>query len=448
MERKQKNTWANQKGITLIVLAVTIVVLLVLAGISLSALIGENGLISRTKEAKDLVDITTEKETIDRLAVSARMNGTLDYLNKYFIGTTLATKTVSGANWDIVVINDTQEIYGTGWNYIENGTEINNYGTTKYNWLVNYKTGEVIYLEENNYQELSNSLAVTDGLIFCMDSSNLDENASNWGNNITLYYYDDTIYDTMDKRLEAYNEQANYTSVVDYAGYDRQIAPSSSNYVDTENLAFRFNGNNYIEIYDDTGFDFSDGLTFEFYGNIEDTVRATTSGSAFIGLFGLWSGKYDVQCQTRFGCLRNTNYLRYSLITWASGIEDYGSWPEADYPWNQQYKVENLINNDIYFTITLDTLSSDSIIQTIYINGEYLDSGYITKEYYNEFLERSKDLNYLELGRCTMTEVSNWCYTKGLCYTTRMYNRALNSDEVSNNYTATIAYRNLLLNSD
>lgn len=43
----------NSKGITLVALVVTIVVLLILAGVSLSLTVGQNGIISRAKEAKN-----------------------------------------------------------------------------------------------------------------------------------------------------------------------------------------------------------------------------------------------------------------------------------------------------------------------------------------------------------------------------------------------------------
>ena len=41
----------KNKGITLIALVVTLVILLVLAGITIAALRGENGLLSKTKQA-------------------------------------------------------------------------------------------------------------------------------------------------------------------------------------------------------------------------------------------------------------------------------------------------------------------------------------------------------------------------------------------------------------
>ena len=45
--KKQKN-----KGITLIALVITIIVLLILAGVTIAALSGDNGILTKAKEAK------------------------------------------------------------------------------------------------------------------------------------------------------------------------------------------------------------------------------------------------------------------------------------------------------------------------------------------------------------------------------------------------------------
>ena len=47
------NIIKNKKGITLIALVVTIIILLILAGVAIGTLTGENGLFSRTKQAKE-----------------------------------------------------------------------------------------------------------------------------------------------------------------------------------------------------------------------------------------------------------------------------------------------------------------------------------------------------------------------------------------------------------
>lgn len=43
----------KEKGITLVALVVTIVVLLILAGVSISLVVGQNGIVTKSKQARD-----------------------------------------------------------------------------------------------------------------------------------------------------------------------------------------------------------------------------------------------------------------------------------------------------------------------------------------------------------------------------------------------------------
>ena len=61
----------TNSGITMIALIVTIVVLLILAGITLGGLTGENGLIGNSKEAKEQTEIANEKEIIEQATTEA-----------------------------------------------------------------------------------------------------------------------------------------------------------------------------------------------------------------------------------------------------------------------------------------------------------------------------------------------------------------------------------------
>ena len=54
----------NQKGITLIALVITIIVLLILAGVSIAMLTGENGILTR---ANDSQIATTDAEVIEKV---------------------------------------------------------------------------------------------------------------------------------------------------------------------------------------------------------------------------------------------------------------------------------------------------------------------------------------------------------------------------------------------
>ena len=60
-----KQKLKRSKGITLISLVVTIIVLIILAGISLSLVLGENGVIEKAKETKPIVDVASAQEKLE-----------------------------------------------------------------------------------------------------------------------------------------------------------------------------------------------------------------------------------------------------------------------------------------------------------------------------------------------------------------------------------------------
>ena len=70
----------KEKGITLIALVVTIVVLLILAGVSISMLTGENGIITQAQEAKDDTEQARVQELVD-LAVNSLIGENLGSTN-------------------------------------------------------------------------------------------------------------------------------------------------------------------------------------------------------------------------------------------------------------------------------------------------------------------------------------------------------------------------------
>ena len=68
-----KNIFKENKGITLIALVVTIIVLLILAGISISMLTGQNGILNRTVEAKEKTEVADENEKVKLAIISAKI---------------------------------------------------------------------------------------------------------------------------------------------------------------------------------------------------------------------------------------------------------------------------------------------------------------------------------------------------------------------------------------
>ena len=59
----------NQKGITLVALVITIIVLLILAGISLNLVVGQNGILGRTKSAVATNDLASVQEQANLVLV-------------------------------------------------------------------------------------------------------------------------------------------------------------------------------------------------------------------------------------------------------------------------------------------------------------------------------------------------------------------------------------------
>ena len=79
-KKSARRNYSNQTGITLIALVVTIVVLLILAGVSLNAIFSENGIIKRAKDAQNKMDQATQNDldSINELNnwIDGKINGT------------------------------------------------------------------------------------------------------------------------------------------------------------------------------------------------------------------------------------------------------------------------------------------------------------------------------------------------------------------------------------
>ncbi len=71
-----KTKFKKNKGITLIALVVTIIVLLILAGISITMLTGQNGILNRAGEAKTTNGVAQGEELIKVSVMDALTRGT------------------------------------------------------------------------------------------------------------------------------------------------------------------------------------------------------------------------------------------------------------------------------------------------------------------------------------------------------------------------------------
>ena len=375
----------KEKGITLIALVVTIIVLLILAGVSVAMLSGNNGLLTQAQKAKKETEISSEKEGINLSIINYRFEND----DKYKLGITLYDKNAdNSAIWDVIVSNGIT--YGTNWNYIETGTNIEGYGNSKNNYLVNYKTGELIELNEGDYTRLThgNNIGVTDNLIFNLDPSIIDTtdiedlktgNYESLWQNTTLNGFNWTENSGLTKT------EFNFDGVDDY-------------------ITVKYDSEEQKEILAKNGF------TFEYYGTItkgnsyneNNEIEEQTANLA--GLFCYWNGNEKEQAKLRFGLMGEN-------IQWSAGMFDYSISDFSDdvSPWLILYPINYKAGDDIYFTVTLDTSNSYEkngekyYKQTLYINGEKSLEGDYNVKQWNKFInEYLKDLNTFCIGRSSL----------------------------------------------
>ena len=88
--RKGKVMLKEYKGITLIALVITIIVLLILVGISISTIFGDNGIINKALQASFLTEYTEVQERVDLFNVDAQMINT----------------TQENVNWEVFPLGD------------------------------------------------------------------------------------------------------------------------------------------------------------------------------------------------------------------------------------------------------------------------------------------------------------------------------------------------------
>ena len=74
MKRKITERIKEKKGITLIALVITIIVLLILAGVTIATLTGENGILTKATQARDNTIIAQEKEQVQTAYAAAMMD--------------------------------------------------------------------------------------------------------------------------------------------------------------------------------------------------------------------------------------------------------------------------------------------------------------------------------------------------------------------------------------
>ena len=160
LQKTPKDKNLKERGITLISLVVTIVILLILTGVTLNIALSNNGLFSKAKSAVEKYEDSSETEALGLSIMTYKISR--DEKDK--IGEKLTDNSTDNPNWTVIKLKNENKQYGTNCTYVKEGTEIEGYGKAKHNWVINYETGEIVQLEDYIKVSAGEGVAVTDNL--------------------------------------------------------------------------------------------------------------------------------------------------------------------------------------------------------------------------------------------------------------------------------------------
>ena len=373
----------KNKGITLVALIITVIILLILAGIAIASLTGENGLITRAQQAKTE---TEEASDIEQISILINENQIKEHilgekLKKVEFNITENTKSI----YDL----ETGTTYGEGWYYLtpENANELQLHKS----YIVNYQNGEIVKFDENKHRMITNELkCITDGLVYAADPQNMTDGNS-WG----------------DATLHNFNEGD------ENSGWSQN--------------ALMFDGiDDGIEVEDKS--DYSNGITLEMYfslrGQTENQnvqILMMKRNTAQDGFF-IFLGNLSNEDNTDF------EYRRISI-----DIGGCGDRVERENRFKTGLLVEE--NKPIYITYTFNpNLENDKGI--LYVNGEKRETTNLGN--IDNLIKVQEDTN-IQIGSDIYETEADFKYPfNGEIYAARVYNRPLTEQEVEYNYNATV----------
>ncbi len=405
---KEEKIIKSEEGITLIALIITIVVLLILAGVSISLVVGENGVINKATSASEKTKVASEKEAIE-LAMSDIKTGLIlkeEIPDEKYLGEKLSGVSAVSGTWKTVTVGE--EVYdGDGWYLVEKEEEIPSYGKAKMNWLVNYNTGKVVELEEGKYiiKSADGSGAITDeSLSLNINPSNL-QHPEEWGDSVQ--FCGGTESD--DSGIKA--------TEIKFDGVDDYLRINNVNVSKSGGVTFEFYGKDYGNIIYLLNRTFFDGKSFDLNARLS-AFRTDMNEAALSVTLGLSEAQSEHQ-----GTLDNNKHWVIFHSCGLSG-EDY-----------------------ISFTLNLDEKNENYGEILVYQNGLLVDSTKCASSYLESGDVFNNDMPFTVGCKVSVTNlIGRVDFSQFDLYACRLYNRILTDEEIKYNYDETTEYHNKLVN--
>lgn len=185
------NTKENIKGITLIALIITIIVLLILAGISIAMLTGNNGILTQAKLAKENTNATNIKEIIQTESLGSidttgkfNKNTFIEKCKKNIEGIEITEKEgyitiekegqkfIVNSNGEVADKLDASKVTADMYGITVTGYKLPDTTKTDIGWKIFYADDNNIYLIADNYIERENIPNASNGSNLTNDKPN------------------------------------------------------------------------------------------------------------------------------------------------------------------------------------------------------------------------------------------------------------------------------------
>ena len=394
----------NNKGITLMALIITIIVLTILTGIGIGVSTGMRGNINESKEAMATAELSKIQQAVLENYIKYKQLNQERFL--YGVKITFAeaktefenlglngNETLKVSSYDGISEADPSLFY-----YKLDKMHLKEMGLQNINnnneYIVNYSSGEVFNITQKKtasgnvlYVESKkvNSEYIKDGLVLHYDGIN---NTGNGHNNSAMVWKD----------LSGNRNDGTIKNIATILAND---SGWGENYLSLDGV------DDYVSAYTETDGDY----TIEFIAKDVQAVNSAKYGSAF--MINTWTSSISKPSLQLFIDGRNaasTTRKQYR-VRWT--------------------KVEDESETEISFYETLDdgafTISNGNNSLKTYFNGKKKDEN-LNQSYY----ERSKIENMnIEIGRWYRSSTYS---IKEKIYSFRIYNRVLTDEEVVHNY--------------
>ncbi|MBR3152606.1 MAG: hypothetical protein IKF52_03265 [Clostridia bacterium] len=328
--------FGKQKGITLIALVITIIVLLILAGVTIAMVVGENGIIKRSNEAKNNTEVAKMQEEIDLIAADyvaeyhskdygeVQSNAgdyvasKLNILSSTKSGLTLTARSVTYENGQYRATGTIQNDGSISWNDASNtvgGGETFTFTTADYGKTVEYSTslnnvelnewkifhieGDYVWLISSDY--LSNSAIPssigleTSGSYAVKSSTSRSDlitkltTTSNWSDLINNGSIKGTALSSQVKEDPNVKAMGSPTMELYKNSWNAKY-PTNQIYTTTNALGYFLSVTNDPPTYSETSVDMSGSLGYPDIANADTLYYPHADSSAWQNTNGYWLG--------------------------------------------------------------------------------------------------------------------------------------------------------------